>query len=168
VGKDTGYAGEGNGRIRVFWSEEYISHGGKNMELKIVAIGNLGRDPEMRYTSDGTPVASFSMATNRRWTGADGERKTATTWLRVSVWRGLAETVNQYLKKGRLVKVEGYLNADPETGGPRVFTRNDGSAGASYEVTARDVLFLDTPGGGDQGGDDEAPPAEVDEDTIPF
>lgn len=142
------------------------------MYQKIVLIGNLGRDPEMRYTADGTPVTSFSIATSERWTGRDGEQQERTTWWRISAWRRLAETCNQYLSKGRQVLVEGRVNADPETGGPRVFTRNDGTPGATYEVTAITVKFL---GGraeaGDLGApsDEEVPPeADIDEDSIPF
>ncbi len=142
------------------------------MYQKIVLIGNLGRDPEMRYTADGTPVTSFSIATNEKWTGRDGEQQERTTWWRISAWRRLAETCNQYLSKGSQVLVEGRMNTDPETGGPRVFTRNDGTSGASYEVTASTVRFLsgraevsdlDVP------GDEQVPPeADIEEDSIPF
>jgi single-strand DNA-binding protein len=142
------------------------------MYQKIVLVGNLGRDPEMRYTSDGTPVTNFSIATTEKWTGQDGQQQERTTWWRVSVWGRQAEPVNQYLSKGRQVLVEGRMNPDPETGGPRVYTRNDGSAGASYEVRAITVRFL----GGradaesiEATRDDETPPeADMDEDSIPF
>jgi single-strand DNA-binding protein len=142
------------------------------MYQKIVLVGNLGRDPEMRYTPDGTPVTSFSIATNEKWTGRDGQQQDRTTWWRISAWRRLAETCNQYLSKGSQVLVEGRMNPDPETGGPRVFTRNDGTTGASYELTAFTVKFLG--GRGDEAGlgtpsDEDVPPeAEIDEDAIPF
>jgi len=123
------------------------------MYQKLIIVGNLGRDPEMRYTSDGTPVTNFSVATNRKWNNPDGSQGEETVWFRVSAWRRLAETCNQYLQKGRLVLIEGQLKPDPATGGPRMWTGNDGVARASYEVTALTVKFL--------GGRGEAPPAEV-------
>ena len=109
---------------------------------KLIIVGNLGRDPEMRYTSDGTPVANFSVAANRRWNNADGEQNEETVWFRVTAWRRLAETCNEYLEKGRQVLIEGRLNPDPATGGPRLWTGNDGTVRASYEVTAVSVRFL--------------------------
>ena len=118
---------------------------------KIIIVGNLGRDPEMRYTGSGTPVTSFSVATNRRWTNQDGSPGEETVWFRVSAWRRLAETTAQYLSKGRQVMVEGRLRPDPETGGPRVYQRQDGSWGASFEITANRVIFLQG-GNGPQGG----------------
>jgi single-strand DNA-binding protein len=123
------------------------------MYQKLIIVGNLGRDPEMRYTSDGTPVTNFSVATNRRWTNPDGSPGEETVWFRVSAWKRLAETCNQYLQKGRQVLIEGQLKPDPATGGPRIWTGNDGVARASYEVTAFTVKFL--------GGRGEAPPSEV-------
>jgi single-strand DNA-binding protein len=140
------------------------------MYQKVTIVGNLGGDPEMRYTASGVPVTKFSVATNRRWTSADGNPGEETTWFRVSAWRGLAETCNQYLSKGRQVLVEGRLAPDKETGGPRVWTGNDGVARASYEVLALDVRFL-----GGRGEREEAlppgvpqEPAEGGDDEIPF
>ena len=136
---------------------------------KVIVVGNLGRDPEMRYTPDGTPVTSFSIATNRRWTNQDGSQGEETTWFRVTAWRRLAETAAQYLSKGRQVLVEGRMNPDRETGGPRVYQRNDGTWGASYEITAFRIVFLqgrgEAPGGEEPGGPDEN---YVAEDEIPF
>jgi single-strand DNA-binding protein len=109
---------------------------------KIVIVGNLGRDPEMRYTPDGTPVTNFSVATNRRWNNADGTQGEETTWFRVTVWRRMAEVAAEYLSKGRQVLVEGRLNPDKATGGPRVWTGQDGVARANYEITAQRVVFL--------------------------
>jgi len=140
------------------------------MYHKIVIVGNLGRDPEMRYTPDGTPVTNFSIATNRRWSNQDGSQGEETVWFRITAWRRMAEVCNQYLSKGRQVLVEGRLRPDSETGGPRVYQRNDGSWGAQYEVTAQTVKFL---GGRDQAGAPSGPdmpeeaPAEP-EDEIPF
>ncbi len=76
---------------------------------KVMIIGNLGRDPEMRYTPSGTPVTSFSVAVGRSWTTADGERKEATEWFNVVAWRELAEICNRHLRKGRCVYIEGSL-----------------------------------------------------------
>lgn len=142
------------------------------MYQKIVLVGNLGRDPEMRYTADGTPVTNLSVATTERWTGQDGQPQERTAWWRVSVWGKQAEAVNQYLSKGRQVLVEGRMNADPETGGPRVYTRSDGSSGASYEVRAITVRFLGGRGDvADVGAprDEDVPPeADLEGDSIPF
>lgn len=137
---------------------------------KIVIVGNLGRDPEMRYTPDGTPVTDFSVATNRKWSNSDGSAGEETTWFRVTVWRRQAETVAQYLKKGSQVLVEGRMKADRATGGPRVWSGQDGVARASYEITANRVIFLG--GRGNAAGAGEGAPAsggaDFPEDEIPF
>ena len=112
------------------------------MYQKLVIVGNLGRDPEMRYTPDGTPVTTFSVATNRKWTARDGSPGEETVWFRVTAWRRLAETCNQYLQKGRQVLIEGRLQPDKTTGGPRIWTGNDGASRSSYELTAQTVKFL--------------------------
>ena len=135
------------------------------MYQKIIIAGNLGRDPEMRYTPQGTPVTNFSVATNRKWTSADGTPGEETIWFRVTAWGKLGETCNQYLSKGRQVLVEGRLRPDPETGGPRVWTRQDGTAGASFEVTALNVRFLGGRGEGAPVGPEEA---VIEEEEIPF
>jgi len=137
---------------------------------KIVIVGYLGRDPEMRYTPDGTPVTNFSVATSRKWNRADGTQVDETVWFRVTAWRRQAEVCNQYLQKGRLVLVEGRLRPD-EKGNPRTFTRNDGTPGASFEVTAQTIKFLGGRGEASPaevpGGAPEEPPAEAEEE-IPF
>jgi single-strand DNA-binding protein len=142
------------------------------MYHKVILAGYLGRDPEMRYTPDGTPVTNFSVATTEKWTGRDGQQQERTIWWRVTAWRRQAEICNQYLSKGRPVLVEGRMNPDPETGNPRVFTRNDGTSGASYEVTAFMVKFLGGRGeapGADVPRDEDVPPeADMEEDAIPF
>jgi len=112
------------------------------MYQKIVIVGNLGRDPEMRYTPSGQAVTNFNVATSRRYTTSDGNQVDETTWFRVSTWGKLAELCNQYLKKGKKVLVDGRLNPDKDTGAPRVYTRQDGTSGASYEITADQVRFL--------------------------
>ena len=77
------------------------------MYQNLTLVGRLGRDPEMRYTPDGTPVCTFSVAVNRRWKSQEGQQVEETTWFRVSAWRKLAELCNEYLSKGRLVMVIG-------------------------------------------------------------
>lgn len=141
---------------------------------KIIITGNLGRDPEMRYTPSGQAVTSFSVAVNESYTNGNGERVKRTIWFRVSAWGKQAEVCNQYLKKGQQVLVDGRMTADPATGGPRIWTKQDGSAGASFEVTASTVRFLSSRGDGESGGPVsgggggmemvELPP----EDDIPF
>jgi single-strand DNA-binding protein len=140
------------------------------MYQKIIIAGHLGGDPEMRYMPDGTAVTNFSVATNRRWTdGQSGEQREETIWFRVSVWRRQAETANEYLSKGSQVLVEGRIRPDPQTGGPRTFTRQDGTVGASYDVTADVVRFI---GGRDTGdyepGESGEAQAAQEEDEIPF
>ena len=108
----------------------------------IIIVGNLGRDPEMRYAPNGNAVTSLSVASNRQYTDSSGQKVKETTWFRVSVWGKQAESVNTYLQKGSSVLVEGELRPDKETGNPRTFTRSDGSTGTSYEVNARTVRFL--------------------------
>jgi single-strand DNA-binding protein len=120
------------------------------MYQKLTIVGNLGRDPEMRYTPSGQAVTSFSVATSRKWTGNDGQPQEETVWFRVSAWGKLAETCNQYLSKGRQVLCEGRLTVDRESGGPRVWQAQDGKWRASYEMTAEVVRFLG--GGRTEGG----------------
>jgi single-strand DNA-binding protein len=141
------------------------------MYQKVVIVGRLGTDPEMRYMPDGTAVTNFSVATNRKWTDrSSGEPREETTWFRVSVWGKQAETANQYLSKGRQVLIEGRLKSDPQTGGPRMWTAQDGTVRASYELTANLVKFI---GSRDdtttmEGGGAMAGPAAQEEDEIPF
>jgi single-strand DNA-binding protein len=141
------------------------------MYHKIIIVGNLGRDPEMRYTSKGTPVTNFSVATNRKWTNEDGSQGEETTWFRISAWGKLGEVCNQFLSKGRQVFVEGRMNPDQQTGGPRVWTGNDGQPRASFEVVAETVKFLGSRG--DQAGlgpplDLAEPPGLGEVEDIPF
>ena len=99
-------------------------------------IGNVGSDPEMRYTPNGKAVTSFRMATNYRYVGSDGERREETEWFRVSVWGKQAESCNQFLSKGRRVYVEGRLRSQNWEG-------QDGQMRTSLEVSANRVIFLD-------------------------
>jgi single-strand DNA-binding protein len=139
------------------------------MYQKLVIVGNLGTDPEMRYTSSGQAVTHFNVATNRRWTDNNGQQQEETVWFRVSVWGKQAEACNQYLSKGQKVLVEGRLTADKESGGPRVWTDQNGKPKASYEVSAFEVRFLGTRSEGGGGG---APVGVANdaltEDEIPF
>ena len=131
----------------------------------VILIGNLGRDPEMRYTPSGQPVTSFSVASNRSYTGSDGQKVDETIWFRITAWGKQAETCNQYLHKGSKVLVEGRLVPD-KNGGPRVWTKQDGTASASFEVTASTVRFLSTRGESGSGETLEEHQGEGDE--IPF
>jgi single-strand DNA-binding protein len=137
------------------------------MYQKILIIGNLGGDPEMRYTPTGQAVTNFSVATNRQYTASDGQQVKETVWFRVSAWGRQAETCNQFLRRGSRVLVEGRLNADPATGGPRVWTKQDGSPGASFEITAQTVRFLST-AQEDQANQGSAMAEPQEEDDIPF
>lgn len=127
----------------------------------IIIVGNLGKDPEMKYTPSGQPVTNFSVASNRSYNDPSGQPVKETIWFRVTTWGKLAETCNQHLQSGSKVLVEGRLTPDPDTGGPRVWNRQDGSAGASYEVNGSTVRFLSSKGengagetAGSSGSDD--------------
>jgi len=134
----------------------------------IIIVGNVGKDAEMRYTPSGQAVTSFSVATNRQYTAGSGEVVKETIWFRVSTWGKQAEVCNTYVKKGSKVLVEGRLTPDKETGGPRIWTKQDGSSGSSFEVTASTVRFLSS-----RGEDGHTPEAAASselppEDDIPF
>ena len=103
---------------------------------KMTVIGNLGTDPEMRYTPNGNPVTSFRIATTRIYTSADGERQQDTEWFTVVSWNQLAELCNQYLSKGRRAYVDGRLHSNSWVG-------PDGQTRFSNEIIADRVLFLD-------------------------
>jgi single-strand DNA-binding protein len=122
------------------------------MYQTIIIAGNVGRDPEMRYTPSGQPVTSFSVATNRQYTSNNGQQVKETIWFRVTTWGKTAEVCNQYVKKGSKVLVEGRLTADPVTGGPKTYTKQDGTVGASFEISANTVRFLSSRGEGEGPG----------------
>jgi len=132
---------------------------------KVILVGNLGRDPELRYTPQGTPVCSFTMATNERRKDKAGEMQDQTTWFKVTLWGRQAETASQYLTKGRQVYIEGRLRVEE-------YTDRDGKPRHSLEVNGTDMQFIG-------GRADEAiaakPPAgepveraEMPDDDIPF
>lgn len=139
------------------------------MYHKVILAGYLGRDPEMRYTQDGTPVTNFSVAVNRNYTRDDGTKVEQTVWFRISAWRRMAEVCNEYLQKGRAVLIEGTLRGD-ENGNPRIWTGNDDEPRASFEINASTVKFLPSGnGGGSAGGGPEASPSdEPDDEPLPF
>ena len=113
---------------------------------KIILVGNLGRDPELRYTPDGTPVCTFSLATNeRRRDRTTGENNDVTTWFRVTLWRRQAEVASQYLTRGKPVYIEGRLRVEE-------YTDRDGKTRHSLEVTATDMQFIGSARGEDAGG----------------
>lgn len=137
----------------------------------ITLVGNLGRDPEMRYQPDGEAVTNFSVAVDASYTPKGGTKVDRTIWIRITTWGKQAEICNQYLKKGKKVLVVGTLVADWATGGPRLYEKRDGGMGSAFEVKANTVRFL-SPAGGVEG---EAPaaagePAEekAPTDDIPF
>lgn len=129
-----------------------------------ILVGKLGADPETDYTASGTLRARFSVAVNRSYTSKDGQAVKETAWFRITAWGKQAEACNQYLHKGDPVLVEGRLSADPQTGGPRLWTRQDGSPAASFDLNAETVRFLSARGA-------TAPAAEPlaqEEQEIPF
>ena len=103
---------------------------------KVMIIGNLGKDPEMRFTANGSAVTNFSVAVSRQYSGSDGERREETEWFSVVAWNKLAEQCNQYLQKGRKVYVEGRLQT-------RSWDGQDGQKRYRTEVIASEVQFLD-------------------------
>jgi single-strand DNA-binding protein len=147
---------------------------------KVIIVGNLGRDPEVRYTPDGTAVANFSVATSDQWTDKQtGEKKERTEWHRIVAWRRLGEICGEYLSKGRQVYVEGKLQTRS--------WEQDGVTRYSTEIIASDVQFIGGRGGaagpgaqgGTQGGGQdrgqradqgypEPPMADTQDDDIPF
>ena len=128
---------------------------------KVMLIGNLGADPEMRYTADGSAVTNFNVAASRRYTASDGERKEDTEWFRIVVFAKLAELCNQYLQKGRRVYIEGRLQT-------RSWEGQDGQKRYTTEVVAQDVQFLDSKPGGAPRADDQDGPMDLEPEDVPF
>ncbi|HLA09930.1 MAG TPA: single-stranded DNA-binding protein [Pyrinomonadaceae bacterium] len=136
---------------------------------KIILVGNLGRDPELRYTPQGTPVCNFSMATNERRKDKTGEMQDFTTWFRVTLWGRQAETASQYLTKGKSVYIEGRLRVEE-------WVDRDGKARHTLEVNATEMHFIGTgPRGEDamaaRAGGGDMPPldhTEPTDDDVPF
>lgn len=139
------------------------------MYQQITIVGNVGQDPEMRYTSEGAGVCNFSVAVNKRRKDRNTNEYTdQTTWFRVAAWRNLAEVCSQYVHKGMLVMVVGEIKADSYVG-------QDGQTRVTLEITARDVKFLSRrsdgdggDGGGYSGGGGGSNYAADNVDDIPF
>lgn len=124
---------------------------------KVMIIGRLGRDPEMRYTPSGRPVTTFSLATSRTWNTSDGERRTETEWFNVVAWGSLAEICKQYLNKGQQVYVEGRLQT-------RHWDDSEGIKHTSTEIVANEMIIL-----GDRRETNNSIDLEADaEDEFPF
>ncbi len=119
---------------------------------KVILIGNLGRDPELRYTKSGQPVTTFSIATTDSWNNKAGEREEHTEWHRIVVWGKSAENCGKYLSKGRSVYIEGRLQT-------RKWEDKDGNERQTTEINAQTVQFL---GGGGRGGESQAASADPD------
>jgi single-strand DNA-binding protein len=134
--------------------------------MQLIIVGNVGRDPELKYLQNGVPVCNFSVAVNTV-TGRGETRQEKTTWVRVAAWRELAEVCQQYLTKGRQIMVIGTVEA-------RAYTDQGGQAQASLDMTARDVKFLGSregagaPAGGGEGGYQEYGGGGSDMNEIPF
>ncbi len=132
---------------------------------KVMIIGHLGGDPEMRYTPSGRPVTTFSVAVSRSWNTVDGERHSETEWFNVVAWSNLAEICKQYLKKGRQVYIEGRLQT-------RRWEDKEGQKHTSVEVVANEMMMMDERRDNNQtqetaSGGDQAEPM-IDEDEFPF
>src|SRR4030043_141111 len=126
---------------------------------KVMIIGNLGRDPEMRYTPAGKPVTTFSVATSRTWNTAEGEKRVETEWFNVVAWSSLAEICKQYLAKGQQVYIEGRLQT-------RHWDDSEGNKHTSVEIVASEMIIL-----GERRDSSESTASEtetVDEDEFPF
>ena len=126
---------------------------------KVMLIGNVGTDPEMRFTPNGSPVTTFRLATSRNYTTSEGERKQETEWFSVVTWNKLAETCNQFLTKGKRAYVEGSLRT-------RNWEGQDGQKRSRIEIVANRVIFLDR--AGTTSLSEDAPPAELEADDLPF
>jgi single-strand DNA-binding protein len=130
---------------------------------KVILVGNLGADPEMRYTASGTAVAKFSLATSRKFTGKDGQRQDKTEWHRIVAWGKLAEICGQYLSKGKQVIIEGRIEYGSY--------EKDGVKHYTTDIVAENMQMLGSPGGRGQEREPEpfgAPPGGAPDDDIPF
>jgi single-strand DNA-binding protein len=112
---------------------------------KVILIGRLGKDPELRYTPGGKPVGSFSLATSERWTGPDGEKKESTTWHNIVVWGKTAEVMKEYLRKGQEVYLEGRIDN-------RSWTDKEGNKRYTSEVVVQNFQFIGNRQGAEEGG----------------
>ncbi len=122
---------------------------------KVILIGRLGKDPELRYTPGGKPVGSFSLATSERWTSPDGEKKESTTWHNIVVWGKPAEVMKEYLRKGQEVYIEGRIDN-------RSWTDKEGNKRYTSEVVVQNFQFIgNRQGGGDDTGAAPRPPEDM-------
>lgn len=136
---------------------------------KVMIIGHLGRDPEMRYTPSGKPVTTFTVAVSRSWNSGDGERHTETEWFNIVAWGNLAETCKQYLTKGQLVYIEGRLQT-------RKWEDKEGQKHSSVEVVANEMTMLNDRREGNHNNNEagaaapseESAPASNNEGEFPF
>ncbi len=128
---------------------------------KVMIIGRLGRDPEMRYTPSGRPVTTFSVATSRSWNTSEGERRTETEWFNVVAWGNLAEICKQYLNKGQQVYVEGRLQT-------RYWDDAEGNKHSSTEIVANEMIMLGDRRDNNQHLEEEENFAGADDDEFPF
>jgi len=147
---------------------QLTEEGEQKMVNRVFLIGRLGRDPEVRHTASGSAVANFSIATDERWTDAEGNRQTRTEWHNIVVWRKLAEICGQYLRKGRLVFIEGRIQT-------REWDDRDGNKRRTTEIVASNMQML----GGRGDADEPSQPKEqkqpqnnmeigITDDDIPF
>ena len=131
---------------------------------KVILIGNLGRDPELRYTPGGTAVANFTVATNEVWKDKEGNKQEHTEWHRVVAWGKLAEIAGEYLRKGRQVYIEGSIRS-------RTYKDKDGNERTAVEIRADNMVMLGrqeaAPAEG-KAASEAAPPAYAPDDDIPF
>ncbi|HXV62219.1 MAG TPA: single-stranded DNA-binding protein [Vicinamibacteria bacterium] len=123
---------------------------------KVILVGNLGRDPEVRYTRDGTPVANLNVATTESWNDQQGQRQDRTEWHRVVAWGKLAEIAKEYLTKGQQVYLEGRLQT-------RSWEDKDGNKRYTTEIRVDQMVMLGGRGGGDRPPRDSGPPPDVSE-----
>ena len=128
---------------------------------KAMIIGNLGRDPEMRYTPSGKPVTTFSVGTTRSWSSAEGDKHTETEWFNVVCWGALAEICKQHLSKGRQVYIEGRLQT-------RRWEDTEGIKHASIEIVANEMMILDERRESSERSSEPYTDSQMDEDEYPF
>jgi single-strand DNA-binding protein len=140
------------------------------MVNKVILVGRLGKDPEMRYTAGGVPVTHFSLATDESWKDQNGERQKRTEWHNIVVWNKLAETCNQYLSKGKMVYIEGRIQT-------REWDDKDGNKRRTTEIVASDMRMLERKSEGapmSEGPAERPAPAAkpmepgITDDDIPF
>lgn len=136
------------------------------MVNKVILVGRLGSDPEVRYTQDGTAVTTFSVATDEQWKDKSGNWEKRTEWHRIVTWRQLAERCGEYLAKGSMVYIEGRIQT-------RSWTDKDGNKRSSTEIIAQNMRMLDRKGKEDKEGSEQQPEFKgtepyVPDDDVPF